>query len=258
MRVFLLLLGLLVALCDASRLACKYPPEQWCSSREIAAECQVEQQCVEFQSSNAKQPVNLWLFYESLCGGCRNFLVAHLFPVWILLNDILNITLVPYGNAEERNISGKWEFTCQHGPDECLLNMIETCVMHYLGNIEDSFPVIFCIESSHFVTNATESCLQIYAPDLTMEKVMSCVKGDLGNQLMHQNALLTEGLQPKHQYVPWIVINGKHTEELQTEALDNLYGLVCKMYTGIKPEACKCGNTERNSFPKTTRSLCWH
>ncbi|XP_030074863.1 gamma-interferon-inducible lysosomal thiol reductase isoform X1 [Microcaecilia unicolor] len=261
MKVFLPLLGLLVGLwaaCDASRLACNYPPEQWCNSREIAAACQVEQQCVEFQSITAGQPVDLWLFYESLCGACRGFLVNELFPVWILLTDILNVTLVPYGNAAERNDSGKWEFRCQHGPDECLVNMIETCVMHYLGNIKDSFPVIFCIESSNFVINATEACLQIYAPDLAIEKVMSCVKGDLGNQLMHQNALLTETLNPPHQYVPWIVINGKHTDELQEEAMDMLYNLICKLYTGEKPEACKSGNTERNSFAMKARSLCWH
>ena len=40
----------------------------------------------------------------------------------------------------------------------------------------------------------------------------------------------TESLDPPHQYVPWIVINGEHTNELQTEAQTNLVALVCKEY----------------------------
>lgn len=51
-------------------------------------------------------------------------------------------------------------------------------------------------------------CLKVYEPQLSMDKLNGCVKGDLGNQLMHQNALQTAGLKPPHQYVPWVTING--------------------------------------------------
>jgi hypothetical protein len=40
----------------------------------------------------------------------------------------------------------------------------------------------------------------------------------------------TETLNPPHKYVPWIVINGEHTDELQNEAQTNLVALVCKLY----------------------------
>ena len=37
-------------------------------------------------------------------------------------------------------------------------------------------------------------------------------KGPLGNALLHKFALATEGLNPPHTYVPWIVIDGDSSE----------------------------------------------
>ncbi|NWS12918.1 GILT reductase, partial [Pachyramphus minor] len=208
---------------------------------------QVESRCPNLPHPVAA-PVQLSLYYESLCPACREFLVLELFPTWLLLpSEMLNITLVPYGNAEERNISGKWDFQCQHGPEECLGNMIEACLMHEAKNFSTYFPVIFCLESGSSVTKNLEAhpmcplswqCLQIYAPELDRGRIAACVQGDTGMALMHQNAQLTKALDPPHQFVPWIVINGKHTDELQAQAEASLLGLVCSLYQGEKPEAC--------------------
>lgn len=214
--------------------SCKYPQSQWCDSREIAAECGVLEQCAKFNVTKAStSPVNVSLYYESLCPGCRQFLVTQLMPTFIMLQDIMNIELVPYGNAQEKPDQ---TFVCQHGEDECLGNMIETCLLHTFGL--DAAPIIFCMESAVDVLKAAQPCLGIYRPELTWDKLMECVKGDQGKKLMHENAVKTNALKPPHEYVPWITINGEHTEELQNKAMSSLFSLVCSLYKGEKSAPC--------------------
>ncbi|XP_070774660.1 gamma-interferon-inducible lysosomal thiol reductase [Enoplosus armatus] len=218
---------------------CSHPPSQWCSSLDSAIQCGVLKQCLESNFTRAHQtadPVQVGLYYESLCPGCRLFLSDMLFPTWLLLNDIMSVTLVPYGNAQEKPDGKKYVYECQHGEDECVGNMIETCL---LSMTEMAFPIIFCMESSGGVTKAAKSCVELYGgPQLSWDKIMSCVNGDQGNQLMHQNALKTKALNPPHQYVPWVTINGEHTEDLQDKAMTSLFTLVCSLYKGQKTASC--------------------
>eukprot|EP01098_Paradermamoeba_levis_P011712 TRINITY_DN503_c0_g1_i3.p2 TRINITY_DN503_c0_g1~~TRINITY_DN503_c0_g1_i3.p2 ORF type:complete len:104 (-),score=36.75 TRINITY_DN503_c0_g1_i3:133-444(-) len=73
---------------------------------------------------------------------------------------------------------------------------------------------------------------------LNWTAINDCAKGTEGNQLERANGDKTDQLNPKHQYVPWIVLNGVHTEDINKEAQDDLLSLVCKTYTGTKPAGC--------------------
>ncbi|MCJ8740447.1 hypothetical protein PDJAM_G00059240 [Pangasius djambal] len=223
---------------SALALACLAVLVYGCASSP-ADRCGVLEQCAQVNSSRSADLVNVSLYYESLCPGCRQFLALQLMPTFIMLRDIMTVELVPYGNAEEKQVGDKYQFTCQHGPDECLGNMIETCVLNKLGLA--AYPVIYCMEAAADVVKAAESCVALFSPDTRFGDIMACVNGDEGNQLMHQNAKKTGALQPPHQYVPWITINGKHTEDLEQKAMSSLFQLVCSLYKGEAPAACTLG-----------------
>ncbi|XP_042371281.1 gamma-interferon-inducible lysosomal thiol reductase [Plectropomus leopardus] len=218
--------------------SCRYPPSQWCRSLEIAIACNVQKQCMEVNATrplHAVPPVSVTLYYESLCPACRVFITQQLFPTWTMLQDIMTVTLVPYGNAKELP-SADAPFTCQHGEPECRGNMIEACIIHLTGH--SAFQIIYCMESSANVLNAAQSCLQLYAPSVSWSSVDSCLKGDLGHQLMHANAVMTRALSPMHTHVPWVTFNGEYTEENEDKAMSSLFMLVCHLYKGVKPPAC--------------------
>ena len=192
-------------------------------------------------SSTAKKakPVNITLYFESLCGGCQYFIQHQYYPAFKSIGSIMNVHLVPYGNADETKKGGKWVFTCQHGKEECIGNLIETCAIHFYPNASVYFPFIHCIETSGKIPRkAAPSCAQKFGLDYS--KIESCANGDLGNSLEHKMGLKTEALDPKQTYVPWITLEGVHTEKIQNQAENNLVKLICKTYKGSqKPQACQ-------------------
>ncbi|XP_078411981.1 gamma-interferon-inducible lysosomal thiol reductase-like isoform X1 [Cetorhinus maximus] len=180
--------------------------------------------------------VQISLFYETSCPDCRDFVVNQLCPTWFRLKEVVNITLIPFGNAEEIREGQNWQFRCQHGETECQGNIIQTCMMHYLKNATSYMPVICCMESASSVLTEAQRCLQVHEPTVFWDTINSCVNGDQGNELMHQNAQMTNELDPPHNYVPWVLINEEHSEDLQHQAETDLFNLLCRTYIGH--EAC--------------------
>jgi interferon gamma-inducible protein 30 len=63
-------------------------------------------------------------------------------------------------------------------------------------------------------------------------------QGSEGNDLLHEYGVLTDSLVPPHRYVPHILIDGVHDEELQELAQTDLLKFVCELYNGEQPEEC--------------------
>jgi len=67
------------------------------------------------------------------------------------------------------------------------------------------------------------------AHGIDMSAVQKCVGSPAGNALEHQMAVKTDALNPPHQYVPWITLNGVciivqvHSVYLYTCSLFSVY-----------------------------------
>jgi len=165
------------------------------------------------------------------------------------LSTIMNFSYVPYGNAREKKKSdGSWEFTCQHGTNECIGNTLMVCAMNYHPKPADYWPFVECLETASAIQSAGEKCATS-AGFSDWSDINTCSTGKLGNTLQHAAAVATESLSPAHQWTPWVVMNGKPLS--QSQLGQPLVKLVCDAYKGSdKPAAC-------SSFSVDTCSADW-
>ena len=77
--------------------------------------------------------------------------------------------------------------------------------------------------------DVANSCAQKLG--ISLDKVFECTNSGLGNTLQYNMAAMTDALNPPHKYVPWVTLNGVHTEEIQDKAQRDLVGLLCDTYT---------------------------
>ncbi|CAF3299652.1 unnamed protein product [Rotaria socialis] len=240
---FIFLTILIFCINDGLTINCSKSSAKWCRNKKIARVCGITEQCKNsvWKKQNQNGKVNFTLYYETLCPDCRQFMTTELWKAYQTISDIVNITIVPYGNAREtyEPKTDLYQFICQHGPNECLGNLIHTCVLNYYPTIDQYMPFVYCTESTAGdVPTVAMQCAQ--QSKIDFNKIDACTKSKLGNQLQHIYATQTDSLQPPHKYVPWITVNDKHTEIMQHEAEKDLIKLICKSYKGSNPPAeCK-------------------
>lgn len=143
---------------------------------------------------------------------------------------------------------------CQDGPNECLANKIQNCVVHLikekqqLAGRSDSKPefwnFIACFEN---YTIPEDPSNDVKAPIETLSKCEKHLSHDdalavkqcyeqtegLGSQLEIDAANATASLSPRHALIPWILVDGQQT------AASQVLAEVCKRYHGPKPAACQ-------------------
>lgn len=66
--------------------------------------------------------------------------------------------------------------------------------------------------------------------NVSIDEMEKCMYSRLGNGLQHEMAAKTDSLNPPHKYVPWVTLNGEHTEDIQAQAEKDLVTLICKTY----------------------------
>ena len=80
-----------------------------------------------------------------------------------------------YGHTEEKkHENGTFSFDCQHGPLECRLNIIETCVDHLYHN--QSVEFVYCVAGNVSVRGAER--LVAYISRIYTEDLFDCVNNE--------------------------------------------------------------------------------
>jgi len=221
-----------------------------------------------FTDTNKK--VQVELYYESQCPGCRQMITTSFDEAYHKEGflDMAEITFIPYGNAletknednddddDDTDTDDTYTFECQHGESECVYNLIETCALHKIGSVFplQQFHFLHCIEQhddnrdpEQDYESVALACATSLGIDIAiMDAIHSCVISKEGNRYEHAMAVKTESLQPPHTYVPYVVANGVHTEQIQTAVTQSLFDYVCHTYQGSQ-RSTQCPYTSIDS-----------
>ncbi|KAI1285042.1 Gamma-interferon-inducible lysosomal thiol reductase [Halotydeus destructor] len=183
------------------------------------------------------EKVKVSVYYETLCSDSKQFITRQLFPVYQNLSQIMDFELIVYGNANYTVLSnGTINFNCQHGPRECYANLVQGCAIKN-GDIDAILPFINCAELGRHPDTELQKCA--LESGLSWQKLTACSSSAEGQQILAQNGRRTDALEPRHNFIPWIIINDVYSKVNQHMALVNLKKLVCSTFKGKnKPSAC--------------------
>jgi len=182
--------------------------------------------------------VKLSLYYESLCGGCKHFIVEQLGPNFDKFAKYLDVHLNPFGNTQMTHHANGWKFDCQHGPTECQGSILEACLIEKLNSTQNLFvPIIACMENSDpTLLSTAKKCMAesgIGPEDKpSIDEISKCAYGQEGIELFAKLGKET----PKHKWVPWVELNDHYDRFKSQEATYDLPGALCRYFLSDVPE----------------------
>lgn len=169
------------------------------------------------------------------------------------LSDLMNVTLLPYGNAQ-----GAWDsLRCQHGVRECHGNMVQVCANSVFSNDERAISFAVCAERLYRAGQSPTAAIQKCAFSPTSAAaITSCYGGGNGTEALAGIGKAREKTQLlNHKYVPWVVINGQHSELGE----HNLLEAVCStLKKGARPDGCgQVDSSPADILTSVPAGACW-
>ncbi|KAL6146736.1 hypothetical protein ACLB2K_057413 [Fragaria x ananassa] len=125
---------------------------------------------------------------------------------------------------------------CQHRPDQCKLNSLQSCTIDVMHDVNKHFALIYCIEFLAIEGRQTEWETCFRSLRLPKKHILDCyncsnatkLEQNYGNEIMHLN--------PPLEFVPWLVLNNQPIGN----DYENFAGYVCKAYKcKIVPMTCQ-------------------
>ncbi|TXG58846.1 hypothetical protein EZV62_016675 [Acer yangbiense] len=184
--------------------------------------------------------VDLVLYYETLCPACADFITTDLVKVFQTdLNTIVNLRLIPWGNAKVINCT----IVCQHGEDECYLNIIDACIIKAWPEVKKHFSFISCIEAENSAMHSTD-----------VEKSWRKCTHNLGfPQEPIDKSLTLDAMQINMQLS---LRYGNETPPHDYNYLDYIR-YVCKAYKGKPIVACESKLSSSTLKDTSTNPVCY-
>ncbi|XP_018560822.1 GILT-like protein 1 isoform X2 [Anoplophora glabripennis] len=178
--------------------------------------------------------VNVSVYYESLCPDSVEFIARQLAPHYSEISKYVDLELVPYGKAAHSKTNGVWQFSCQHGPNECKGNKYQSCALSQKAGSETDVSFVNCVMRSRSASHIsrTEYCARRY--NLDVQKINSCATSAEGDQLLAANGDKT----PSIAFVPTVVYDGVFDQQTQEQSLIDFVAVVCSKINETKPSVC--------------------
>lgn len=191
-----------------------------------------QSESIEEATPTKVAPVQVLVCVEALCIDSQRFFHDQLDIAFNALDhNVMNLTVVSFGNAKLPSDSNSRNITCQHGFGECDANAFEQCAVHLYPEPAQHVPYLSCLFKALPMGHrddpfeqwmGLEPCAHTHHLDFAL--LQQC----------HDNAELTWKLQQeaaratpaRHDHVPWVEINGVHMDEESTTLLRE----VCKVY----------------------------
>lgn len=191
-------------------------------------------------------PVQVLVCVEALCIDSQRFFHDQLMIAFNALgHDVMNLTVVPFGNAKLPSDDSSREISCQHGFGECDTNAYEQCAIHLYPDPAQHVPYLGCLFAALPMGHrdapfeqwiGLEPCAREH--HLDFEKVKQCHNdADLVWQLQQDAAKATP---TRHDHVPWTEVNGIYMDEESNTLLQE----VCKVYHQAGGHTAGCSASE--------------
>lgn len=256
----------------------------------VGSAARVFQMGRRYDFSQIPKTARIQLYYESLCPYSIAFITEQLWPTFVRVGYLMDVQLIPFGNAFKEQpqkqqeqpyqeaadsagtsgdgsanlverfalphlLSGEpgYHYSCQHGPEECFGNVVQSCAANIFNDTILSLAFVTCMSLAQRPHEAGEECARGIARN--WDAIQRCAHGGKGLRLQDQMSERTWNLDPPHHYVPWIVLNEEHSDEIQAMAQTDLLQVVCDATPdGRKPPPCFEDMERRRALQKLSAS----
>ncbi|XP_022189495.2 gamma-interferon-inducible lysosomal thiol reductase [Nilaparvata lugens] len=106
-------------------------------------------------------------------------------------------------------------FRCQHGPEECRQNMIDSCVLSNLGKGAKQLQYVACRMQMPAFDDHVQKCAELQ--QVSWSDVVSCTTSGMGKDLQLEAERMTRQMTPGPRFVPTVVFNKVYNDLYQME-----------------------------------------